>query len=132
VEILQVVLRTQKLQDMIGFYVGVLNCTVERQLDPAIGLTQLRAGDALIDLVDVDSDLGRSGGRAAGAEGRNLDHLCLRVTGIDEAELAEYLQSQAIAVGEFAERYGADGYGRSIYIADPDGNTVELRIAQKR
>jgi hypothetical protein len=24
-------------------------------------------------------------------------------------------------------RYGAEGYGSSIYVTDPDGNTVELK-----
>ena len=29
--------------------------------------------------------------------------------------------------GEVRRRYGAEGYGSSIYITDPDGNTVELK-----
>jgi len=30
-------------------------------------------------------------------------------------------------MGEVARRYGAEGQGPSIYIQDPDGNTVELK-----
>ena len=30
-------------------------------------------------------------------------------------------------VGETARRYGADGHGPSLYLTDPDGNTVELK-----
>ena len=30
-------------------------------------------------------------------------------------------------VGEIARRYGADGHGPSLYLTDPDGNTVELK-----
>lgn len=127
-----IVLRTTNLEAMVAFYTRVLNCSVERQLDPGIGLTQLRAGSALIDLVDVDSELGRVGGRPPGREGRNLEHFCLRVEAMGETELTGYLQSRQVEVGEFARRYGADGFGNSVYIDDPDGNTVELRIAQKR
>ena len=127
-----IVLRTGNLEAMVAFYTGVLNCAVERQLDPAVGLTQLRAGDALIDLVDVDSELGRVGGEPPGLEGRNLEHFCLRVRADSEAALKAYLQSRQVDAGEFERRYGADGFGNSVYISDPDGNTVELRIAQKR
>ncbi len=56
-----VVLRTDRLHEMLAFYCDVLGCAVEREL-PRIGLVQLRAGNSLIDLVPVDSELGRRGG----------------------------------------------------------------------
>jgi glyoxylase I family protein len=37
------------------------------------------------------------------------------------------LAKHGIDAGEVRRRYGAQGYGSSIYIADPDGNTVELK-----
>lgn len=123
-----VVLRTSRLQAMSAFYRDVLGCTVERKLSPEIGLTQLRAGQALIDLVDVDSELGRAGGAAAGPTGRNLDHLCLQIDAIEEAALKGWLQQHGVEVGSFAIRYGAGGFGPSLYISDPDGNTIELRF----
>ena len=70
-ELDHVVLRVSDLDAMLAFYSGVLGCPVERRKDD-IGLIQLRAGASLIDLVPVDSPLGRSGGRAPGREGRNL------------------------------------------------------------
>ncbi len=123
-----VVLRTSRLQAMSAFYCDVLGCTLERMLAPEIGLTQLRAGQALIDLVDVDSELGRAGGAAAGASGRNLDHLCLRIAAIGEQALKDWLQQHGVEMGPVASRYGADGFGPSVYISDPDGNTMELRF----
>ena len=78
------VLRVRQLDRMIAFYCEVLGCSVERRQDE-IGLVQLRAGGALIDLVTVDGKLGRMGGAAPGREGRNLDHLCLRVESFDAA-----------------------------------------------
>ena len=69
-----IVLRAQDAERLVDFYCKVLGCTVERRPSPNLGLVQLRAGDALIDIVAVDSELGRMGGVAPGKEGRNVDH----------------------------------------------------------
>jgi catechol 2,3-dioxygenase-like lactoylglutathione lyase family enzyme len=121
-----IVLRVRDLQAMLDFYCGVLGCLVERRQDE-LGLVQLRAGRSLIDLVPVDGKLGRAGGAAPGVEGRNLDHFCLRVDPFDEAAIRSHLQSFHVAAGETAARFGAEGSGPSIYIDDPEGNTVELK-----
>ena len=121
-----VVLRVVDVDAMLGFYCGVLGCTLDRRRDD-LGLVQLRAGRAMIDLVVVDGKLGRMGGRAPGVEGRNLDHLCLRIEPFDEAALRAELRQAGIAAGETATRYGAEGDGPSIYVTDPEGNVVELK-----
>jgi len=123
-----VVLRTKQVDTMTAFYCDVLACEVERTLSPEVGLTQLRAGEALIDLVAVDSELGRAGGAEPGPQGRNLDHLCFQLEAVTEEALLSWLKQQGIQAGPFETRYGASGFGPSIYIQDPDGNTVELRI----
>ena len=121
-----IVLRVADLERSLAFYVNDLGCTVEK-VQEDIGLVQLRAGASLIDLVPLDGKLGRAGGVAPGTEGRNLDHFALDVAPFDEAEIRAYLQAHAIAAGEAGRRYGAGGYGPSIYLTDPDGNTVELK-----
>ena len=45
-----VVLRVVDVDAMLGFYCGVLGCTLDRRRDD-LGLVQLRAGRAMIDLV---------------------------------------------------------------------------------
>ena len=120
------VLRTVNLEAMIAFYTEVLGMAVERRLDE-IGLVQLRAGRSLVDLVPVSGELGRKGGAAPAVEGRNLDHFCVRVDPFDEVAIRGLLQSLGIAAGPTEQRYGAEGSGPSIYIQDPDGNTVELK-----
>ncbi|BBK30755.1 glyoxalase/bleomycin resistance protein/dioxygenase superfamily protein [Stella humosa] len=120
------VLRVTDLDRMLGFYCGVLGCTVERRQD-ALGLVQLRAGSALIDLVPIDGQLGRRGGAAPGSEGRNLDHFCLRIEPWDAAAITAHLAAHGLAPGESGQRFGADGEGPSIYVGDPEGNVVELK-----
>ncbi|HSR65886.1 MAG TPA: VOC family protein [Xanthomonadaceae bacterium] len=121
-----VVLRVRDAAAMQAFYCDVLGCREERRQD-AIGLVQLRAGDSLIDLVPVDGKLGRMGGAAPGPEGRNMDHLCLRVEPFDKAAIMAHLEAHGARVGEFGSRYGAEGEGPSQYLFDPEGNVVELK-----
>ena len=125
-EIAHLVLRTERVEAMIAFYTDVLGMSVERRLDD-IGLIQLRAGRSLVDIVPVDSELGRKGGGPPGAQGRNLDHFCVRVDPFDEAAIRDQLKAKGVEAGPTERRYGAEGTGPSIYIEDPDGNTVELK-----
>ncbi len=120
------VLRVVDLERMLGFYCGVLGCTVERRED-LIGLIQLRAGAALIDLVPVESTLGAAGGAAPGTEGRNLDHFCLRIEPFDPTAIRRHLRAHGLDAGPVALRNGAEGRGPSLYVTDPEGNTVELK-----
>ena len=117
-----VVLRVGNLDRAIDFYQRVLNCRVERRLEQP-KLVQLRAGASLIDLVPASASPGRAGDNS----GRNMDHFAVRVEGFDAAALADHLRQHGVEVGEVRERYGAEGYGPSLYISDPDGNTVELK-----
>jgi len=124
------VLRTNKLESMVFFYCDVLGCTVERQTSKEVGLTQLRAGGALIDLVTVNSQLGKLGGGPVSLKGNNLDHFCLRLKVISPQELTQHLTSFGLKTDEFVQRYGAQGFGESVYIRDPEGNVVELKSQQ--
>jgi len=120
------VLRVRDVALMQAFYCDVLGCSVERRQD-AIGLLQLRAGASLIDLVSLDGKLGRTDGAGPGAEGRNVDHFCLRIDPFDRDALLAHLQAHGVRIGEFGSRYGADGEGPSQYLFDPEGNLVELK-----
>jgi glyoxylase I family protein len=121
-----IVLRVRDVAAMRHFYCEVLGCTFERE-QAEIGLLQLRAGASLIDLIAVDGKLGRKGGAAPGAEARNVDHFCLQVDAWDQAEILAHLRAHAVRIGEVGQRYGAEGEGPSIYMDDPEGNTVELK-----
>ena len=114
-----VVLRVSDVDRSIAFYCGVLGCTVERSVAGAM-IHQLRAGRSLIDLVEADPAPGRDGDR-------NMDHFALRIEPFDEAAIRAHLGHHGVEAGKVATRFGAEGEGPSIYIADPDGNTVELK-----
>ncbi len=122
-----IVLRVRELSRSLAFYCDVLGCTVERR-QPELGLTQLRAGRSLIDLVTLDSPLGA--GEPPGA-GRNLEHFCLTILPFDERGLIAWLAAHDAPVREPGSRYGAQGEGRSFYIEDPDGNRVELKAGAR-
>ncbi|PCJ35698.1 MAG: VOC family virulence protein [Cellvibrionales bacterium] len=124
-----IVLRTDRYKDLIDFYCSVIGCNVERTLPDEIGLTQLRAGSALIDIVDVKGSLGRAGGASPQPTGNNVDHFCLQIEPFDELELKNHLKNHGVEVGDFVERYGAQGMGRSLYLKDLVGNDIELRSA---
>ena len=125
-EIDHIVLRVVDADRMIRFYTEVLGCTIERRQDE-IGLIQLRAGSSLVDLVPVDKKLGKMGGAAPGKEGRNVDHFCFRVEPFDQEAILAHLRRHNVPIGPVRERYGAEGNGPSIYLTDPEGNTVELK-----
>ena len=126
-----VVLRVADVERALRFYCGVLGCAEERRVD-ALGLVQLRAGAALIDLVAVDSPLGRLGGAGPGASGRNVDHIALQLARFDEGELRAHLAAHGVEADEVGQRYGALGMGPSMYVRDPDGNVVELKGAHEQ
>ena len=115
-----VVIRCRAPAPMIAFYRDVLGCAVERIVE-SIGLTQLRAGSALIDLVDA------AAAPPTGGSTRNMDHFCLTVQPFDPASIQAHLAAHGVPAQAPKRRYGAEGYGPSIYLTDPEGNTVELK-----
>lgn len=125
-----IVIRVRDMERVVAFWRDALGCTVEK-VQAELGLVHIRAGNALIDLVDVAGKLGRAGGRAPAAEGRNLDHFCLRVDPFDPAALRKRLESLGVPVDAPKRRFGAEGYGNSIYLYDPEGNRIELKGASE-
>ena len=124
-EIDHVVIRAANAEALARFYCDVLGCTLEKE-QRELGLTQLRAGRSLIDLLQVGAKLDRPENGAPGAA-RNMDHMCLRVEPFDADALRAHLAAHGARLGEEGVRYGADGYGPSLYLFDPEGNMVELK-----
>jgi glyoxylase I family protein len=119
-ELDHVVLRCRDMDVMLSFYRDALGLPEERRVE-AIGLVQLRAGRSLVDLVPD----GAPGERSS----VNLDHFCLDVDAADADAIVAWAHASGIeTVGEPMTRYGARGYGPSVYLRDPEGNVVELKL----
>lgn len=113
-----VVLRVRDLTKSIAFYRAIMGARIERRLQVP-HLVQLRIGDSLLDLVP---------GRKRKAEAdHNMDHYAVRVANLDPVALARRLRKFGITPGDVKDRYGAEGYGPSVYFSDPDGNTLEFK-----
>ncbi len=124
-----VVLRVPDMAKALAFYSGVLGAYEERRLEK-FGLVQLRAGQSIIDLVDVNTDwLKAEGAKPFTPDVRNVDHICLRVEPFDEAAIESHLKAHGIDIIERGQRYGAQGTGPSVYIRDPFGTIIELKGA---
>lgn len=122
-----VVLRVRDIERSIVFYRELLGCEVVKRRDD-LGLVHLRAGASMVDLVSVDGSIGQRGGPAAGEQGRNMDHLCLRIEPFDEAAILALLEARGLPRSAKAQiNFGAEGNGPSIYFSDPDGNLIELK-----
>lgn len=121
------VIRCTNISNMQRFYGDVLGCTLERALEEQ-GLYQFRAGAALIDLVDITKPIGQ--GPAPDPVRRNMAHFCLRIEDADWDEIISFFRENGIDVDEQpARRYGADGQGQSVYLRDPEGNEIELKMS---
>lgn len=121
-----VVLRAKDFEALVTFYQNVLGCRLERGPGD-LGLAQLRAGAALIDIVDVYGPLGRQGGDPPAHDAPNMDHFCVQVRPWDPAAIQAHLAAHGVESGNVEQRYGATGSGPSIYLTDPEGNVVELK-----
>ena len=120
-----VVLLVDDMAAAKDFYCGVVGCTVEGAL-PQYGMLQLRAGAALIDLVDTSGPEGEWG-RPPVPGGRNMDHVAIAIGPCDEAGMRAHLAAHGVEIVEEGIRYGARGDGMSFYVKDPAGNTIELK-----
>jgi catechol 2,3-dioxygenase-like lactoylglutathione lyase family enzyme len=111
------VLNVTDVERALGFYCGLLGLEpvrVEQWRAGQVGFPSVRVtADTIIDLVR------RPRGQS------NVDHLCLVVDPLD--------WHAVIASGVFTvlegpvQRFGARGTATSLYVQDPDHNTVELR-----
>ena len=121
-----VVLRVADIEKSIHFYRDILGCPEKRRKEDS-GLYQYQAGASMIDLVPLDSPGGKQSGYGPPDQGRNMEHFALTVEDFDEDALRRYLTEHGITPTKSGRRFGADGYGPSIYFEDPDGNVVELK-----
>ncbi|KHS42280.1 MULTISPECIES: VOC family protein [Novosphingobium] len=123
-----VVIRAADARRLVDFYVSALGCTMQWER-PELGLYHLTAGSALLDIVSIDGPLGVSGVAAPSGTGRNVDHVCFQVDAIEPEALGKHLRELGLEMDEPKTRFGAQGFGVSVYLQDPEGNGIELKVA---
>jgi len=112
-----VVLKVADPEVSVEWYGRVLGLRPER-------LEEWRRGEA--PFVSLRIDGGTIFDLLAGApDGRNVDHIALVVQDTDLDALARSGEVDVVVAP--MDVWGARGWGRGLYIADPDGHTVELR-----
>jgi glyoxylase I family protein len=119
-----VVLLGGDMERATAFYTQVIGCAVDNNL-PQYGMRQLRAGAALIELVDISSGRG-AWAKPAVAGGRNVDHVALALGPADPEPVRAHLAAHDVEIEEEGDRVGAEGSTLSFYIRDPDANSIEL------
>lgn len=112
-----IVLDVADVERSLAWYTELLGLEPER-------VDEWRAGTAPFPSVRIDDgciiDL-----FAVEPSGENLNHFCLVVDPDDVDAIAG--DDRFEVLDGPARRWGARGDGRSVYVRDPDGNTVELR-----
>ena len=112
-----IVVNVGDVERSLHWYTELLGLTPER-------VDEWRAGDVPFPSVRISEgciiDLFESE-----RSGENMDHLCLVA---DRADVDRIVTDERFTVVEGpVGRWGARGDGWSVYVSDPDGNTVEIR-----
>ncbi|MET9642428.1 VOC family protein [Streptomyces syringium] len=111
------VLNVSDIERSLAFYLGPLGLEpvrVEEWRAGKVSFPSVRVAEGtIIDLFE----------RPRGES--NVDHICLVVEPLDWQEVVD--SGVFTVVDGPGSRFGARGDGESLYVLDPDGNTVELR-----
>lgn len=117
-----VVLKVTAIEASLHFYRQVLGMQLERIIDD-YGIYQLRCGRSLIDLQILPA-----GVALAEQAARGMGHVCVLVDG-DMSAIVAHLVTHGVTIDAGPqELYGATGFGTSIYVRDPDGHSLELKV----
>ncbi|MCU1368044.1 MAG: family virulence protein, partial [Ilumatobacteraceae bacterium] len=118
IELDHIVLNVADAERSLAWYIGVVGLTpvrVDLWREQKAPFPSVRVNDGtIIDIVETKREV----------SDRNMDHLCLVV---DRADVDAILVDARLEVVEGpGSRSGARGDGWSVYVQDPDGNTVEF------
>ena len=113
-----IVINVKSRTKMVDFYCNLLGFSVERKIP---SMTQLKLGSILIDLLELQPSDSKNKIR------KNIDHFCLRVSPFDCGEIIKQFKKSGVRYEEPDYRFGASGFGISIYFYDIENNKIELK-----
>ena len=122
-----VALTVRDIEASVNFYHKILGLELLRAEEYAAGkvsFLSVRLGEMLIDLFPA-----KAGTPESPAEGGKLNHFCIYVeTSLNWEDFVAQVKATNIPITrELRHNWGAFGYGDSVYVLDPDGNSVELK-----
>jgi glyoxylase I family protein len=114
---------TKKLASMKSFYME-LGLTLEQEGKAKAGynVVTLRAGESLIDLFEASPT------NPAPAANLSEEHFCLSATGSSIYDVIATLKRKGLDPTQAEVNNGSKGKGLSIWVRDPDGNKVEIKV----
>jgi catechol 2,3-dioxygenase-like lactoylglutathione lyase family enzyme len=118
-----IALVTKKLASMKSFYLE-LGLTLEQEGKAKAGynVVTLRAGESLIDLFEASPT------NPAPAANLSEEHFCLSATGSSIYDVIATLKRKGLDPTQAEVNNGSKGKGLSIWVRDPDGNKVEIKL----
>ena len=119
-----IALVTKKLSAMKSFYTEGLGLTLEQEGKAKAGYNTvtLRAGESLIDLFEASPT------NPAPPANLSEEHICLSATGSSIYDVIATLKRRGLEPTQAEVNSGAKGKGLSIFVRDPDGNKVEIKV----
>jgi glyoxylase I family protein len=119
-----IALVTKRLAAMKSFYTEGLGLTLEHEGKAKAGynVVTLRVGESLIDLFEASP--------TNPAPGANLSegHFCLSATGSSIYDVIATFKRKGLDPTQAEVNSGSKGKGLSIWVRDPDGNKVEIKV----
>lgn len=109
---------------MKTFYTESLGLTVEHEGKAKAGynVVTLRAGESLLDLFEASPT------NPAPAANLSEGHFCLSATGTSIYDVIATLKRKGLDPSQAEVNSGAKGKGLSVWVRDPDGNKVEIKV----
>ncbi|HEX2173592.1 MAG TPA: VOC family protein [Dehalococcoidia bacterium] len=130
-ELDHIVLNVADIDRSLHFYgdlLGMEKLRVEEFKAGKVPFPSLRVtGDTIIDLFPPNMADDARSEPATESRRDNLNHFCLVTDAPDLTSIRDELTAAGYPTQEPVERWGARGVALSIYLKDPDGNTLEIR-----
>lgn len=119
-----IALVTRHLASMKKFYSEGLGLPVvsEGKVKAGYQVVTLRAGDSVLDLFEASPI------NPAPSANLSEEHFCLRATGSSIYDVIATLKRKGLDPTQAEVNNGAAGKGLSIFVRDPDGNKVEIKV----
>jgi glyoxylase I family protein len=119
-----IALVTKKLEAMKKFYIEGLELILEQEGKAKAGynVVTLRAGESLIDLFEASPT------NPAPAANLSAGHFCLSATGTSIYDVIATFKRKGLDPSQAEVNSGAKGKGLSIWVRDPDGNKIEIKV----